>query len=113
MVVTPRDLCLDLVPLGQQRWRQDSRWYNDIYLPHIIASPKKLRTLIFGLVSIGLLSGLASEAMGAWVQRAWSSYTQSPHLSNGLSVINVTLNTIWGRLCMKPFCTQPGASVVP
>lgn len=80
---------------------------NDIHLLHMITSLEKTRTLILVLISIGL----ASEAMGAWVQHAWSS--------SGLSLIicqmaSVSLmNTRWGILCMKPFCTGLGMSVVP
>lgn len=48
---------------------------NDIHLLHMITSLEKTRTLILVLISIGL----ASEAMGAWVQHAWSS--------SGLSLI--------------------------
>lgn len=54
---------------------------NDIHLLHIIMSLEKPRTLILVLISIGLISGLASEAMRAWVQHAWSFYF------SGLSLI--------------------------
>lgn len=88
---------------------------NDIYLLHITVSLKKPRILIFGLVSIGIISGLASEAMGAWVQHA-GHLTLEASVSSSvkcLSVTNINLNACWGMLCMKPFCTQPGALVVP
>lgn len=80
MVVAARRLCSDLVPLGQQRWWQDPRWWQ-WHPPPPYMSPEKPRTLILVLICIGLISGLASEAMGAWVQHAWSFY------SSGLSVI--------------------------
>lgn len=43
---------------------------NDIYLLHMIMSPEKPTTLIPVLISMGLISGLASKAMRAWVQHA-------------------------------------------
>lgn len=48
---------------------------NDIHLLHMITSLEKARTLILVLISIAF----TSEAMGAWIQHAWSS--------SGLSLI--------------------------
>lgn len=48
---------------------------NDTHLLHMITSLEKPKMLILVLISIGL----ASEAVGAWVQHVWSS--------SGLSLI--------------------------
>lgn len=40
---------------------------NDIHPLHMIMSLEKPRTLILGLICMGLISGLATEVVGAWV----------------------------------------------
>lgn len=40
---------------------------NDIHPLHMIMFLEKPRTLILGLICMGLISGLATEVVGAWV----------------------------------------------
>lgn len=67
-VVVALEICAQILSLwGNKDGDSILGGSNDICLLHMIMSLEKPRTLTLVIVSIGLISGLASEAMGAWV----------------------------------------------